>query len=166
MRRPRPTGGGGRLVSPKQTNKQYLKEPITFFNSTTAEFATLRPPISCRFTTVSLPTLRMKIPPAKISPDILSPSQRPTFTPLFLYESTLTCGPVSSVGIATSYGLDGPRFESCAARDIGLSAESLELPWQIFSHDCLKGGVLVWPSPGTWVPRQSGNGKRKLCPCV
>ena len=154
MRRPWPTGGGA--VVPKTNKHTYMhtyihtyiqtyihiifKEPITFLNSTTVVFVTFRPPISCRFTTGPLPAFRMKIPPAKISPDTLSPSERPTFTPPFLYESTLTCGPV---GIATSYGKDGPWFESCAASDVGLSAESLELPRQLFSYDCLKGWSLV-----------------------
>ena len=35
----------------------------------------------------------------------------------FIYRPTLTCGPGSSVGIATGYGLDGPGIESRWRRD-------------------------------------------------
>ena len=40
-----------------------------------------------------------------------------TYLLTFLLTYLLTCGPGSSVGIATEYGLDGPGIESLLGRD-------------------------------------------------
>jgi len=47
-------------------------------------------------------------------------------SPLFIVELGIACGPGSSVGIATGYGLDGPGIESGGAR---FSAPGQTGPW-------------------------------------
>ena len=75
-------------------------------------------------------------------------------------------GPGSSVGIATSYGLDDPRFESCAARDVGLSAGSLEPPRELYSSDCLNCGGSCGQAMGRGFPVSWGMARENCDLCI
>ena len=151
---------GGLLHQKKHTHN--FQGTNYTFNSTMSLFATFRPPIRCRFTTDSLPTLRMKIPPVTINPDTLSPTQRPTVTPLFHDEYTSRCGPrqLSRYSDQLRAGRSSVRTlrrTRCrfVCRKFGTTERALE---QRLSEVWRQ----LWASHGTWVPRQLGNGKRKL----
>jgi hypothetical protein len=59
-------------------------------------------------------------------------SQHSVLRPMYVYGTVmlLTCGPGSSVGIATDYGLDGPGIESCWGRDFSQTSRPAMRPTQ------------------------------------